>query len=80
MIGHDDEIVEGETSGTNTGAEDVDQEGRVAVGLEQAFAHVCFGGHEERAIGLHDLCGVGIAGGNGHGLKPGVIFMAFRRG
>jgi hypothetical protein len=47
-----------------------------------ALERLC--GDEEGAIALHDVFGVGIAGGNGHGctqgLKPQTILGRYRHG
>lgn len=61
MVGHDDEVVESESSGADARAENVDQQSGVLVGLEETFAHVSFGGHEKSAIGAQDVFGIGIA-------------------
>ena len=67
VIGHDHEIVEAEAAGGDAGAQNVDEQGCVAVGLQESLPHEGFGGDEEGAAGVEDSPGVSIAGRNGHG-------------
>jgi hypothetical protein len=62
VIGHDDEVVEGESSGTNRGAENVDEEYGVALRLEQTFAHPSLSCDEEGAVGFDNVFGVRVSG------------------
>jgi hypothetical protein len=71
VVRQNDEVVEGESSGTNRGAENVDEQHGVALRLEQTFAHPGLSCDEEGAIDFDNVCGIGVAGECRHGWYSG---------
>jgi len=81
---HDDEVMQLKTLRGDRGAEDIHEEGRIGIALQESPAHVSFGGDEECATSIEMFSGSELRGGmdtNGaQGLKPSTIVGALRHG
>lgn len=72
MVGHNHEVVQGESSGPNAGTKNIDEERSVAVRLEKTLAHPGLSCDKEGAVGFDDVFWIGVAGECGHGGTQGL--------
>ena len=75
MIGHDNKIVHTELSLGNVGAQCVNEQGGVSLGLQKRPPHARLRSNEKGTRRAEDRGWIGIADGSGHGqgLKPRIF-------
>ena len=66
VVRHDDEVMQLETLRRDAIAQNIDEQDRVAFGLQEPLPHVGLRGHEECAMRIENVCGVRIAWRDGH--------------